>query len=486
MQCLTTDEMEEYIMDAPLSEKKQMDSHIATCLRCLCLYQKQLQEQVRWSQDLFEETLEDSFTTELMALIEEEEIELEEHNTSNELMIATNRKDIQDNILDTSHLEQTDGLSAPEVVIESDTVTAPSVRKRLFKRRGNGIWKLMIGVAALLIIMSSVLMYSVPTLAEKLRSLFGQNYVDNGLLRAQELGLVEHPNIRVKDKGYTIKIEEAVADPTRVVIALQLFGPDGKHDRERLVLIDENSINIKDDEGKIVGDLYDMGYTNDFYYMVAFFPEPLQTDRITIEGRITQLGNGMRNITPIQGDWNFDFSMDMKEANKKTTVTPLKGSYTTPDGMTVSLKRLTRMVQGVRLELDTELSEEALTRSPGELSNQQGLKFHFEDLQGNGILSVDTRKSAYIGHVMTQSHVPGDKPGLMHSSYTFNDLPQDKPYIFVFDGYSVAESDDSSVQFEPSKLKAHPVPFYFDGDEILLEDFTVDLTRSSQSRPVEV
>lgn len=59
--------------------------------------------------------------------------------------------------------------------------------------------------------------------------------MDIGILRAQEFGLVEHPNIKVKDKGYTIKIDEAVADPTRVIVALQLFGPDGKHDKKRLV-----------------------------------------------------------------------------------------------------------------------------------------------------------------------------------------------------------------------------------------------------------
>ncbi|MEK3914215.1 hypothetical protein [Paenibacillus sp. FSL H7-0331] len=130
--------------------------------------------------------------------------------------------------------------------------------------------------------------------------------------------------------------------------------------------------------------MYDMGATNDFYYLVAFFPEPLQTDRITIEGGLTQLGNKMGNIPIRQGQWNFDFSIDMKKANKKTTITPLKGSYTTPDGMTVRLKRLTRMVQGVRLEHDTELSEEALARSPQELWKQQGLKFHLEDMQGGG------------------------------------------------------------------------------------------------------
>ncbi len=483
MQCLTTDEMEEYITDAHMSQKQHVASHIATCFHCLTLYQKQRKEQDRWSQELFEEVLPDSFTTNVMALIEREEIEL---TTSNDLMKVPIK---QDTIPNASHLEQSDGIrSVPVTVIEPTSVaeTVSTTRKGLFKRRSTGFWKIMIGVAALLIIMSSVLMYSVPTLAEKLRSLFGQDSgVDIGLLRAQEFGLVEHPNINVKDKGYTIKIDEAVADPTRVIIALQLFGPDGKHDRNRLEFYPTNNITIKDDQGEIVGKLYDMGVTKDFYYMVAFFAEPLQTDRITIEGRISQLGNKSRNIQYLQGEWNFDFSIDLKEAKKKTMVKPLNSSYTTPDGMTVRLKRLTRMVQGVRLELDTELSEEALIRSPGELWKQQDLKFHFGDMQGNEIHSVNTRKVPSKDSVMAGSHLPGDKPGLMHWSYTFKYLPQDNPYTFVFDGYSVSERDDASIQFEPSKLKDHPVPFYADGDEIMLKDFTIESPPNTNGEKVE-
>ncbi|MGF7049595.1 hypothetical protein J2T13_004116 [Paenibacillus sp. DS2015] len=487
MKCLSIDEMEEYIMDAGLSTNKQIVDHISTCFRCLSLYHKQLKEEVRLSQELFEDVLPNAFTTQVMASIKREEMEM---GTSNELISSTIR---QGNDQIECSPEQIDGHSiVPATVAETTSVhviETPPVhvigiasvtenvsipRKGLLKRRGRGFWKLTTGVALLVVIMCSVIMYSVPTLAEKLRSLFAQGNVDIGLFQAQEYGLVEHPNIKVKDKGYTLKIDEAVADPSRVIIALQLFGPDGKHERKRLKLGQENDIIIKDDQGNMVGSMYDMGYTNDFYYMVAFFPEPLQTDRITIEGHITQLGKEMRNIPFIQGEWNFDFSIDMKEANKRTTVTPLEGSYITPNGMTVRLKRLTRMVQGVRLEIETELNEEALIRSSGELWKKQGLKFHFEDMEGSEIHSVNTRKVPHKDSLMTESHLPGDKPGLMHWSYTFKYLPLDDPYNLVFDGYFVSENDDASIEFEPSKLKGHPVPFYFEGDEMMLQDFTVE------------
>lgn len=427
MKCLSPFEIEQYILSTPTSRPFEVVDHIAACAHCNLIYHTLLEEQEEWSQALFEEKLPDSFTAQVMASIEYVELE--------------------------------------KVTVPDRKRKNPKILKSL---------RIAMGAALLLVVLSAVILYSVPTLAETLRSLFVKDNVDIGLLRAQEFGLVEHPNIKVKDKGYTIKIDEAVADPTRVIVALQLFGPDGKHDRHRLGFGEGNKIEVKDDQGKIVGELYDIGFTNDFYYMIANFSEPLQTDQITVEGHITELGSKDRNIPALQGDWNFSFSMDMTKANEQTTSTPLTGSYTSPDGLTVTLKKLTHMVQGVRFEFDTELSDEALNRSPGELWKQQGVKFHFEDSAGEEIHSVNARKLPSKDSVMSRSSTPGDKPGLMHWSYTFKYLPQDTPYTFVLDGYFILEKDGSMVQFEPSKLKEHPIPFAFDGDELMLNDFTVE------------
>ncbi|WP_253806699.1 hypothetical protein [Paenibacillus polymyxa] len=185
-------------------------------------------------------------------------------------------------------------------------------------------------------------------------------------------------------------INEAVADPTRVTIALQLFDENGKHDRHKLAIGEANKITIKDDKGNVVGSMHDMGYTSDFYYMVDFFSEPLKTDKITIEGSIGTLGQ--RNETLIKGNWNFSFDIDMKEANKQNNIEELAGSYTTPHEMAITLKRLTRMVQGVRFELETELDDAAMARSPRDLWRKQMLSFHFETTDGQENHSVNPRK----------------------------------------------------------------------------------------------
>ncbi|MDQ0171506.1 DUF4179 domain-containing protein [Paenibacillus tundrae] len=331
--------------------------------------------------------------------------------------------------------------------VENVLSSLPKQKRK--KRFPSNRWRWLAAAVVFFVLLSAISVSTVPIFSEMLRSLFAKDNPDIGLLRAQELGLVHNPHIKVKDKGYTLVINEAVADPTRVTIALQLFDPKGKHNRDKLVIGNENQITIKDREGNKVDTMYDMGYTNDFYYLVAFFREPLQTDRITIEGNVQKLGQ--RNETPIEGDWNFSFDMDMKEANSKTTIEELSGSYTTPHGMTVTLKRLTRMVQGVRLELETELSDEAMARSPGDLWENQMLSFHFETMDKEEIHAVNPRKQGFMDSLMTSDHmVIGN--GKMHWSYTFKYLPEEEPYRFVLDAYSVAELDGSQIAFKPAEL----------------------------------
>ncbi|AUO08793.1 hypothetical protein C0638_20715 [Paenibacillus sp. lzh-N1] len=320
-----------------------------------------------------------------------------------------------------------------------------NMKKRSFLKR----WRWAAAAVAFFFVLGAVSILNVPTFAEVFRSLFAKDNPDIGLMRAQELGLVINPHIKVKDKGYTLVINEAVADPTRVTIALQLFDENGKHDRHKLAIGEANKITIKDDKGNVVGSMYDMGYTSDFYYMVDFFSDPLKTDKITIEGSIGSLGQ--RSETLIKGNWDFSFDIDMKKANKQNKIEELEGSYTTPHGMTVTLKRLTRMVQGVRFELETELDDAAMTRSSGDLWKKQMLSFHFETTGGQEIHSVNPRKKNYRDSLMTSDRrVIGN--GKMHWSYTFKYLPEDKPYRFVLDAYSVAEMDGNKISFRPSEL----------------------------------
>lgn len=435
MSCMTELEMELYMLEKDPARKAAGKAHLDACPACRKLYRACLEEQAAWSERIFAAELPENFTDNVMLEIDKLQLET-----------AAN------------------GLG--------EVTEAGGTSRYLRKRR----WRRSAAVVLLLILAGSLAMITSPTLAELVRSLFGRNTTDVGLLRAQEFGLVNHPGIRVKDQGYTVRVDEVVADPTRVVMALQLFDPDGKHDRNKLMLTDPNAIAIKDAQGKVVKTMYDMGSTEDFYYLVAFFPEPLMTENITIEGRISRLGNEERKqqLPELRGNWDFDIRIDMKEALSKTTIVPLQGEYTSPDGLTVRLKRLTRMVQGVRFEVETELSPEALERSPGDLWQKQALSFHFEDMAGEEIHSYNTRGSSHMDSLMSESHIPDQRRGVMHLSYTFKYLPADTPYRFVFDGYYIPEKDGTELEFEPAKLAKQPVSVAAGGDTLTLRELVLE------------
>ncbi|SFJ44675.1 protein of unknown function [Paenibacillus sp. UNC496MF] len=192
----------------------------------------------------------------------------------------------------------------------------PTIVQRKNKKNKKGKWRLTAIAASLLIIFTSAAFYTIPAFAEAMRSLFSRGNVDIGLLNAQELGLIQNPHIKISDKGYTVKVNEAVVDPTRVIMALQLVNSQDQLDRNRLVFAKPNEIVIKDEQGRIIGSMYDQGMTSDFYYMVAYFPEPLKTDIVTIDAHIEQLGNEVQHIPNMHGDWSFHFTMDLKEAKK--------------------------------------------------------------------------------------------------------------------------------------------------------------------------
>ncbi|WJH29541.1 hypothetical protein N6H13_01745 [Paenibacillus sp. CC-CFT742] len=82
---------------------------------------------------------------------------------------------------------------------------------------------------------------------------------------------------------------------------------------------------------------------------------------------------------------------------------------------------------------------------------KQALSFHFENLENEEIHSVNPWKSGYMDSLMTSDYNVIEK-GKMRWSYTFKYLPENEPYRFVLDGYSIAEVDGSKFSFKPAEL----------------------------------
>ncbi|SFM15261.1 protein of unknown function [Paenibacillus sp. 1_12] len=461
---------------------EEIQQHIRSCTTtCRIRFEECQREQSQWAEQLYprEDALPSSFTADLMAQLDDVELTAAyiENVPSSAFVLSEAESEIQQEFT----LNPQEAHSVQSV---QSMISVPSSLEPKYEQEPLPMWnswflirkrKWMFTTAALILLISSTLaVIASPTLAEYVRSLFMPGVVDYGLLKSQELGLVNDPNIKVKDQGYTMEINEVVADSTRVVMALKLTGPDGLPNHNMLELSGPNEIQITDRNGNKLGELHDIGMTSQMYVLVAHFPQEIQADELMIQATISRLGNEILRIPYIQGKWNFAFYVNLKKAKALTTVQPLNQSYTTDNGMTIRMKRLVRTPSGVRLDLDTELSAAAAERSSAKLREREYLMFHFEDESGQEIHSVMSMKFPHIDSLLTSSRVKDPSADILHWSYSFKYLLADSFVRFVFDGYIVPELTEGRFTFRPSDLSSHPAIFRHEGDELRLTGFEMD------------
>lgn len=441
MNCWSRNRIEQAMMDG---EIYHLYRHLEDCKDCSELYEQLLREQEMLSGALFMERLPESFTGDVMAALEGVSME------------STN----DDVALEGVSMEST-----------NDDAALKAVQKRV-----RSLWRRIGIAAAVLLLVCSVALYAQPTVAEFVRSLFASNAgVDIGLWEAQKMGIVQDPHVKVTDQGYTLEINEVVADGARIVLAVKMTNPEGKPvNGPDSGVLDWRGLTIKDKNGKEVAELKTLGGAENIDKLTYILTQPVTTDKLVVEGKFDRLIS-WSGKSDIPGRWEFRFELDMKRANELTLVEPLNEQYTTPEGLHIEMERLVRTPSGVRLELNTSLSEEAAKRSPGDLQKQQLLMYHFEDEHGQEISSVNAR-GAHINNLIAESSSIDEKTGRIHRTYNFNYLPYDRQKVrFVLDGYSIPIRSEAAVTFDPTALAAKSAIWKDQGDTLKLLDMNIDL-----------
>ncbi|WP_145949080.1 DUF4179 domain-containing protein [Paenibacillus sp. Y412MC10] len=426
MKCLNRAQMEEFILEEA-SAGAGLNIHVQNCSRCQALMAEVGQEQEAWSQALYPEQLTDDFTRQVMASLADVPIE----------------PAVEEN--------------------EPDTILLRKKRRSPFIRRA------ALAAACLLIVAAALTVYAQPSIADWVRSIFARDNTDIGLLDSQTLGLVQNPHIKVKDKGYTLEINEVVVDAARIMMGVKITDPNGKPVVNK---VDWSQVTVKDTEGKEVAKLHSLGGSAVIENVSSLFPDGVQSDTLTVEGKITQIGRKLFSHKVVKGNWNFKFSLDMKKANELTKVTLLDQQYTTPDGLHVKMERLVRTPSAVRLELSTSLDGKLAKLVPESGLENMLLMYHFEDENGTDFSSVNNHRSPHMETLIAeQPQLDGDT---LRWYYTFKYLPYDREKVrFVLDGYSIPVISDDSVQFHPLELSLKPVEFKGQGDSLTISSMKI-------------
>ncbi|MFP4975829.1 DUF4179 domain-containing protein [Paenibacillus sp. CN-4] len=398
MKCLEISEIEDLIYD--VDENSPQNLHIKTCLHC-----KQIYERV-----------------------------LNEHQDLRNLFSVESPKEINKNVMHYiyNHVRKKEPVS--------------------FVRQKKG-WKkqrLLISLSVMLIT-GSFLYISGPTIAETFKSLLSVDSTDTGLLNAKKYGTILDPGVLVTDQDYTLKINEVSADGGRIVMALQLFNSDESSSEGMLNLGKQNHIYVQDENGKILGEFSHVGKTNNYYQLSVIFPNFIESESIKVVGEINQLGGTVDNPRTIQGDWNFNFALDLNEANQISTVKEINQSYAVPNtNIIVQVNRLIQTPSSTRLEMKTNSTSNELKVG--------SLMFHFEDDTGNEIHSIGSTKSGHKqGLLDKHQYTDIEDEKITHWSYSFINIPDEA--IFVFDGLSLLEEDGSSVDFDFNELGQNMITF---------------------------
>lgn len=395
-----------------------------------------------WEQALFPEVLAEAYTDQVMLALEEVEIEPAQAEVvdAKPLFARHTKRDP----LDTS-------------------IKARVQREHAAKRyRRSKVWVAAIAAIALA---GSTLVYTQPTLADKLRSLFApEGIVDPGMKQAQEMGLLQIPGTHVTDEGYTVTVKEVIADSARMILGIDVYDNKGN-----VVDVDLNPLQTIDfklftfGEGAHIRSVpFQQGggggqVINRFEFD---FTRPVMTDKLLVDVLVYELHLDKRTI---RGNWELSLEVDLKEANAQTLLTPLNQTYETPGGLQIAMKGAARTPSGGWLEFTTKLTEEAAKRTVSGANDIQYIIYHQEDEQGEEWAT----KSGYNYGPVYQDRWSG----VSYWLDTFVFFPYDKQKRrFVLDGYVIREKDDAAVTLDTAQTSAeHPVLFEHLGDQIKFE-----------------
>ncbi|MEY8744031.1 hypothetical protein AB9M62_32255 [Bacillales bacterium AN1005] len=302
--------------------------------------------------------------------------------------------------------------------------------------------------------------------------------------RLQPLGLYVNPQIEIENEGYTLKIHHMLVDRSQIVMTIEQIAPDGTN--AYLVTPYSGNIHITDENGHQVAtivketSLYRAGFQRWIFQLNDDIP-----DQVVVRGELGHLTAEEYTIgvdKPSEKktiDWSFQFNLDMTKAKALSIQTPLKNTYTTPEGLQIGLTQMIRTPNGIRLDLDVSLSDELQAKVEAGWDEELEILYHLE---------IPETKEYRIFN--------GSRSGARQAKFRLKDLSQlsgteghiqlseawDPAYVtldakhirFVLDGYTLPVKEEKQVEFDLNQLYRKPVKIKQEGAEYTIHGYSFD------------
>ncbi|MFD2446903.1 DUF4179 domain-containing protein [Bacillus sp. CGMCC 1.16607] len=324
-----------------------------------------------------------------------------------------------------------------------------------------------------------------PAFAQWIGGLFGTDRVDEGLQIANEAGFTQSVNREVTDNGITFKIEDMVADPSRVAFSFQILDENGKSQNPMFEMRDGTSeIVVTDKLGKKL-ELGSMGWSSSGG-KIGLFEFPLN-EHPNIEEMIVKFH--FTELDKKKGNWQLEVPVDLRESLKATTKKPIN-AVASEHGMNINLKEVRFAPSASEIIYETSFTKEEEARLSEKIQMLEkkfgkkhfltytnfgtNIQYHIENKDGKALYQHNTFTEDR-GHTTDSGAIQGSGRNLGplgHMAWNDSFIPQksQEELTFVLDGVVKTVPSDFEVTFKPKELKDHPVSFEYEGNYMTIKE----------------
>ncbi|MDQ0155745.1 DUF4179 domain-containing protein [Robertmurraya andreesenii] len=329
-----------------------------------------------------------------------------------------------------------------------------------------------------------------PSFADWIGGLFATEQVDEGLRMASDAGFAERVDLEVTDQKLTFKVEDVVADTSRIAFSYQVLNQNGKPQKVYLDFADSNNeIYALDPERKRL-EISSMGWsgTEDDYGLI----ELSIRDQTGIEDLIIKIQ--LTKINGVKGNWELEIPVDLKKSLQSTKTIALNDVQTSAHGVTVNMKEVRfapssneiiyetgftdKEKQGI--EEQTKQLEKAFGKSNVHSFGHYGtaIQYHLENQDSKPIYY----HNAFLegkGHTSDLGLIQGtgedgEQFGQMKWNESFIPQKADAKLTFVLDGVIKTVPSDFSIKIKPKDLKKKPLTFEYEGNYLTIKDVNIE------------
>lgn len=340
------------------------------------------------------------------------------------------------------------------------------------KKKGWKTWKRMLLVAAGALLAITLSAAFNPSFAGNLSGLFSTGKVDEGLRTATEEGLTERVDLSVSDKGLTIKIEDLIADTSRIAFSYQITNQKGQPQK-----IDELSseIMITDQNNEVLVGVEDSWYALGDY---GLFEMSLR-DQALLEKVIVHLT--IQEMNGVKGDWRISLPVEFKESLEKTRIQSLEKLEKTAQDITVKLKEARYSVSSSELVYETGFTNEAqrkVAQKIDQLEKKYGRDFASDFMFGSGIqyrIENETNEVVFRNPTMLGASddfnwldIRGqglESIGRVRHIDSLIPFEKGEDFKFVLEGIFKTVPTDFAVELARKDLKKNPISFEYEGQK---------------------